>query len=264
MLIIFNKLPKINSPLNDTDFMKNVTSDKYGIVINADDELFDENDTKNLLLSTGAYSIDNIYYRESNLTTKTPIFEKKFIMAIILTAIATAVISYFTLNWVLYDTQPFDWMWLQKRIDSQSESNFFPNKFGMREPVNGTVARGFMPYEYKGMPDSMVKLLSNPLPISKKVLERGQDRFNIFCSPCHGYQGDGEGRLRGQFPKPPTLHSEKVRNWADGNIYHVITNGQNVMPSYAEQVSRDDRWAIIHYIRSLQRSHNASDSDLPK
>ncbi len=264
MLIIFNKLPKINSPLNDTDFMKNVTSDKYGIVINADDELFDENDTKNLLLSTGAYSIDNIYYRESNLTTKTPIFEKKFIMAIILTAIATAVISYFTLNWVLYDTQPFDWMWLQKRIDSQSESNFFPNKFGMREPVNGTVARGFMPYEYKGMPDSMVKLLSNPLPISKKVLERGQDRFNIFCSPCHGYQGDGEGRLRGQFPKPPTLHSEKVRNWTDGNIYHVITNGQNVMPSYAEQVSRDDRWAIIHYIRSLQRSHNASDSDLPK
>jgi hypothetical protein len=264
MLILFNKLPKINSPLNDTDFMKNVSSDKYGIVIKSDDDKFTETFVKNLYLSTGAYDVQEIYYRESNLVRKTPIFEKKFIGAVIMTALITAIGTYFTLNYVLYDIQPFDWMWVQPRIDSQSPSNFFQDKAGMRPPVNGTVAKGFLPYEYKGMPDSAVKFLSNPIPVSKKILERGQDRFNIYCSPCHGYGGEGDGRMNNQFPKPPTLHSAKVTNWPDGNIYHVITNGQNVMPSYAEQVSRDDRWAIIHYLRAMQRSKNAKDEDLPK
>jgi mono/diheme cytochrome c family protein len=264
MLILFNQLPKINNPLNDTSFMSHVTSDKFGIVIKAEDEKFVENDVKNLYLSTGAYDVQPIYYRESNLVEKTPLFDKKFIGAIIGTAIITAVVAYFTLNFVLYDVVPFDWMWEQERIDSQSKSDFFPNKSGMRPPVNGTVARGFLPYEYKGMPDSSVKLLANPLAMNKKVLERGQERFNIYCSPCHGYFGDGDGRLKGQFPKPPSLHNVKVLNWADGNIYHVITNGQNVMPSYAEQVSSDDRWAIIHYIRALQRSKNATDEDMTK
>lgn len=264
MLILFNKLPKINSPLNDTDFMKNVTSDKYGIVIKSDDEKFSEQDVKNLYLSTGAYNVEEIFFRDSNLVTKTPIFEKKFILTIIATIIITAVGSYFTVNYILYDVVPFDWMWHQEKIDSQSPSDFFQNKAGMRPPVNGTVARGFLPYEYKGMPDSSVKLLSNPLAVSKQALERGQERFNIYCSPCHGYFGEGDGRLKGLFPKPPTLHSKKVTEWTDGNIYHVITNGQNVMPSYAEQVSREDRWAIIHYIRALQRSKNATDQDLDK
>lgn len=264
LLILFSKMPKLNSPLNDTEFMNNVSSDKYGIVIRTDDDKFTEDTVKNLYLSTGAYDVQEIYYRESNLTTKTPIFEKKFIGAIIGTAVITAVVSYFTINYVLYDIQPFDWMWMQARINSQSKSDFFPNKSGMRPPVNGTVAKGFLPYEYKGMPDSSVKLLANPLAVSKSVLERGQDRFNIYCSPCHGYFGEGDGRMKGLFPKPPTLHSVKVSEWADGNIYHVITNGQNVMPSYAEQVSRDDRWAIIHYIRALQKSKNAKEEELPK
>ena len=264
MFILFNKMPKLNSPLNDTDFMKSVSSDKYGIVIEYDDDKFTESFVKNLYLSTGAYDVQEIYFRESNLTRKTPIFDKKFITAVIGTAILTAVVSYFTINYVLYDVVPFNWMWFQPRIDSQSPSNFFQDKAGMRPPVNGTVARGFLPYEYKGMPDSAVKFSANPLTVSKKVLERGQERFNIYCSPCHGYFGEGDGRMKGLFPKPPTLHSKKVTEWSDGNIYHVITNGQNVMPSYAEQVSRDDRWAIIHYIRALQRSKNAKDEDLPK
>lgn len=264
MLILFNKLPKINSPLNDTEFMNRVSSDKYGIVIRAEDEKFEEPNVKNLFLSTGAFDVQPIYFRESNLTTKTPIFEKKFTGAIIGTAILTAIITYITLNIVLYDVVPFDWMWNQGRVDAQSKSDFFPNKYGMREPVKGTVARGFLPYEFTGQPDSLVRLLANPLAVSKDVLMRGQERYNIYCSPCHGYFGEGDSRLKGQFPKPPTLHSVKVDNWSDGNIYHVITNGQNVMPSYAEQVSSDDRWAIIHYIRALQRSKNARDEDIPK
>lgn len=264
LLILFSKMPKLNSPLNDTDFMKNVSSDKFGLVIEADDEKYIESEVLKLFADTKAYEVQDIYFRESNLTTKTPLFDIKFTGAIIGTAILTAVVSYFTLNYVLYDVVPFDWMRQQGRIDSQSESNFFANKSGMREPVTGTVARGFMPYEYAGMPDSVVKLLANPVPVTKESLERGQDRYNIYCSPCHGYFGDGDGRLRDQFPKPPSLHTEKSKNWKDGNFFHVMTNGQNVMPSYAEQVSKEDRWAIVNYIRALQRAKDAGEDDLEK
>jgi hypothetical protein len=264
MLILLNKLPKINSPISDTEFMKRVSSDKFGIVIAADDKLFAEAQVKELFRELGASKVENIYFKPSNLTDKTPIFNKKFITTLIGVAAVAALVTYFTLNIVLYQVVPFDWMWKQARINSQSESLFFANKSGMREPVAGTVARGFMPYEYKGLPDSAVRLLANPLPVSKNVIEKGQDRYNIYCSPCHGYFGDGDGRLNDQFPKPPSLHNNKVLNWKDGNIYHVITNGQNVMPSYEGQISRDDRWAIVHYVRVLQRAKNAKDQDLPK
>ena len=264
MLVLLNKLPKINNPLNDTDFMKHVSSDKFGIVIGANDKQFSESKVRSLLESMGARDIQNIYYRESNLTDKTPIFDTKFIATLIAVAGLTALVSYFTLNFVLYDVVPFDWMRHQAKINSQSPSDFFGDKSGMRMPVEGTVARGFMPYEYKGMPDSSVRLLANPLPADSKILQRGQDKYNIFCSPCHGYFGEGDGRLNDQFPKPPSLHNNKVLNWTDGNLYHVLTNGQNVMPSYESQISRDDRWAIVHYIRALQRAKNANEQDLPK
>lgn len=264
MLVLFNKLPAINSPLMDTEFMKEVTGEKYGVIIEATDDKFSESEVRNLYLSLGAYDVQEIFYRESNISAKSPIIDLKFFGVIIVTAVLTAVVSYYTLNWVLYDVVPFDWMRFQARIDSQSKSDFFANKSGMRDPVNGTVARGFLPYEYKGMPDSSVKLLANPIAVTKESLQRGQERFNIYCSPCHGYFGEGDGRMRDQFPKPPSLHNQKVVNWKDGNIFHVITNGQNVMPSYAEQIPANDRWAIINYIRVLQRSKNASDEDLTK
>ena len=107
-----------------------------------------------------------------------------------------------------------------------------------------------------------MKLLSNPLPTTPEVIARGKKEFLIYCSPCHGNYAQGDSRLKGQFPNPPTLHSDKVRNWPDANIYNVITNGQNVMPPYAKSISRNDRWAIIHYLRVLQRAMNAPDSDL--
>ncbi|MGB6121763.1 MAG: cytochrome c, partial [Bacteroidota bacterium] len=91
---------------------------------------------------------------------------------------------------------------------------------------------------------------------------RGRESYLSFCSPCHGNFGRGNSRLQGQFPNPPTLHSDKARDWPDGNLYHVIAEGQNVMPGYAPQISREDRWAIVHHVRVLQRAHNAKESDL--
>ena len=96
----------------------------------------------------------------------------------------------------------------------------------------------------------------------KRTLAIGKQKYNMYCSPCHGYLGEGDSRLNGQFPNPPSLHSEKLRSWSDGRIYHVITEGQNVMPSYRSQLTRQERWAVVNYLRVLQRSLNAKETDL--
>jgi mono/diheme cytochrome c family protein len=119
-----------------------------------------------------------------------------------------------------------------------------------------------MPYQFTGQPDSAGKRLINPIPVSMESLKLGQVKFDIYCSPCHGYNGDGASRLNGQFPNPPTLHSDKVIKWTDARIFAVITEGQNVMPSYASQLTVDERWTVINYLRSLQRALNARESDL--
>lgn len=262
MIAIFNKLPWANNPLQDTNYIKRTSSDKYGVVIYASDPMFNEVKVKDFLTSLGGKDVERInYYEIRESTEKTPIFDKKFLGTLAVVAIITAGSVYGILNYVLF-LPPFDFMWKQEKVLPQESSTFFADGFSMRTPVEGTVARGLMPYEYQGLPDSLVTLLANPLPINADVLAKGKQRYDTYCSPCHGYYGQGDSRLRGQFPNPPTLHSEKMLEWTDGNIYHVITNGQNVMASYAKQISRDDRWAIVHYIRALQRSLNAKDEDL--
>jgi mono/diheme cytochrome c family protein len=265
MLILFNKLPAIHNPLHDTEFMKRVSSDRFGIIIEAKDKKFNENEVKQFFQSLGSKDVESIYYPAVDVDKpKTPIFSKEFMTTIGVTIVVVAIGSYFTLNWLLYDVVPFDWMWKQDKVLPQTRSIFFTDGFSMRTPVEGTVARGFIPYEYRGMPDSLIKVFYvNPLPVTKDIIEHGKKRFDTYCSPCHGYLAKGDSRLHGQFPAPPTLHSDKVRNWEDGRIYNVITNGQNTMPSYEKQIARDDRWAIIHYLRVLQRSQNARETDLP-
>jgi len=264
LIAIFMKLPWNANPLMDTAFIKRVTSDKFGIYIEAKDPKFNLDEVRGMFEQLGSSDVSNIHHPEYDLgKTKNPLLDGKFMTAVIGTGVITAIITYFVLNVLLF-LPPFDWMHFQPRVNPQTESKFFGDGFSMRKPVEGTVARGFIPYEFTGMPDSLVVVTPNPLPVSQKVLDLGKKKFDIYCSPCHGNHGKGDSRLKGQFPVPPTLLSEKVTNWKDANIYHVITNGQNTMPSYASSVSRDERWAIIHYLRVLQRSQNAPDSDFEK
>ena len=262
LIAIYMKLPFNANPLMDTEFVRRVTSDKFGIYIAADDPKFKLEEVRAMFEELGSSAVSNIHEAEYDKgKTNNPLTDKKFVGALVGTAAATAMISYFVLNVLLF-LPPFDWMHRQPKVLPQTESKFFKDGWSMRKPVEGTVARGFMPYEFKGMPDSMVVATPNPLPVTQKVLDLGKKRFDTYCSPCHGFYGKGDSRMRGQFPVPPTLHSQKVTNWKDANIYHVITNGQNTMPSYQSSISRDDRWAIIHYLRVLQRSQNAPDSDV--
>ena len=261
MLLLFNKLPQISNPLQDSPFMKRVSSDKFGIAIESHDPLFNESQVKDLFAKVHGKEISSVYYNDDQLVKETPIFDKKFLGVLGVTAIIVAGGTYLMLNYLTF-ILPYDWMHWQFRANPQTVSTFYSDGRTMRDPVEGTVARGFMPYQYKGLPDSVVKALSNPLPVNDKTIAQGQYRFNTYCSPCHGYYGKGDSRLHGQFPAPPSLHIDKLKNWPDGNIYNVITNGQNIMPSYAKQIPRDDRWAIVNYIRVLQRSQNAADTDL--
>lgn len=125
----------------------------------------------------------------------------------------------------------------------------------MRSPVLGTNPRGFHAYPYKVEEGDLAgEALSNPYPINKEVLLRGQKSFETYCQVCHGPVAKGNGSIVPKFPQPPSLHSDKVRSWSDGRIFHVVTKGQKLMPSYSSQVTEEERWAIIHYMRALQRA----------
>ena len=259
MLAFFFGLPRNDHPLHDTEYMKKVSLDHFGIVIEAKDPMFDENKIKELFDSLNPVSTAVIYEKEK---IRYPIFEPKFITFLILVAVVVSLSTYLTLNKLLYIT-PYSWMDDQEKIIPQSKSEFFSDDLGMRQPVEGTVARGFIPYPFMGV-ETPDMYLSNPLIPTEDNLKLGKKKFLTFCSPCHGNFGDGDSRLHGQFPNPPSLHSPRIRQFEDGRIYHVITNGKNVMPSYSSQITREERWAIVNYVRVLQRAKNASDSDIEK
>ena len=139
----------------------------------------------------------------------------------------------------------------------------------MRPLVHGTVPQNFRPYGYSTMEEAKSHL--NPLPREKNVLVKGKQLFNVYCIVCHGRYGEGDGLVaampnwpRPLFARPPSLQSEKIRDYKDGEIYHVLTMGQNLMPSYAEKLDDADRWSIIHYIRVLYRAKHPSEGDLKK
>ena len=254
--VVFN-LPFNSHPLHDTNYMKNVSSDKYGVVIESEDPQFDENKVKEFLKSLGGKSIELIYNPEKQ-TFK--IFQPGFIIFLIIIAAVTSLFTYVTLNKLMY-LPPFDFMLNQNKGSAQAESTFFYDKREMREPVKGTVAREFIPYAFAGVVDTN-EFYSNPVLPTKKNLELGQKKFLTFCSPCHGDYADGSSRLQGQFPPGPTLHSARVIGFSDGKLYNIITNGQNgIMPSYAYQTTREERWAIVNYVRVLQRAQNPKPSD---
>jgi len=152
-------------------------------------------------------------------------------------------------------------MALQPKNRPLSLSDFFADGRSERPILENTVARGSLADDalYVGKDSNTF-----PLPLTHELMERGQDRYKIFCSPCHGLQGDGNGMIvmRGM-KRPPTYHQDRLRQAPNGYIYDVITNGFGQMYNYAAQVPPRDRWAIVAYVRALQLSRNARVADLP-
>ena len=170
----------------------------------------------------------------------------------------------------------------QPRYKSFKKSEFFSDNKAMRDLPEGTVARGFLrenkafytgkketsgtvaPVEttidatgntlVASFPDAIEEF---PLPVTKELLDRGEQRYKVFCIVCHGPVGNGDGMIvRRGFPQPPTYHDDRLRNAPVGHFYDVITNGWGKMSSYSSQIPPADRWAIVAYIRALQISQN--------
>ena len=161
----------------------------------------------------------------------------------------------------------------QEKYTVQSESQFFADNSSMRTPVTGTVSRGnlkedtvyFQGKTGKDKDGNDLFVHPSPVTLDMKLLKRGQERYNIYCSVCHGKTGEGNGIVvqRGLLP-PPTFHDDRLRTKQDGYLFDVITNGKGNMPSYKHQAGVEDRWAIVAYLRALQRSRNASSQDVPE
>ena len=146
------------------------------------------------------------------------------------------------------------------------ESTFFADGRSARAPVAGTVARGALHDDtllYNGKVDGADATMF-PFAVDEKVMARGQERYDIFCSPCHGRTGAGDGMIvrRGYRP-PPSLHVDRLRLAPVGHFFDVMTNGFGAMPDYAAQIKAEDRWAIVAYIRALQLSEHATAEDVP-
>ncbi len=157
----------------------------------------------------------------------------------------------------------------QLRYDPQDENVFYADNRAMRMPVAGTVARGTLREDtrfYDGRSEDGAYVQSLPVPATRELILRGQDRFDIFCAPCHGRAGDGDGIITTGgygFTPAPTFHEERLRGVEDGYLFDVISRGVRTMPAYGHQVPVADRWAIVAYIRALQRSQYAREDDIP-
>jgi mono/diheme cytochrome c family protein len=158
----------------------------------------------------------------------------------------------------------------QPRYEPMQPSTFWENGMASRPIPPNTVPRGDWglamqdPVYFTGRLNEQEFVQTIPAEVTRDMLERGQERFNIFCAPCHAETGYGDGMIvqRG-FKAPPSLHDQRLRDEADGYIYDVITNGFGAMYSYASRVPPDDRWAIVAYVRALQYSQNVNVDDLP-
>jgi len=146
-------------------------------------------------------------------------------------------------------------------------TTFFNDGRSSRPLIDGTVARGHLNDDaalYTGKGSDGKPLDTFPFPVTKEVIERGQARFNIYCTPCHDRTGNAQGMVvRRGFRKPPSYHTDRLRQVPHGHIFDVITNGFGAMPDYAAQIAPNDRWAIVAYVRALQLSQNATVNDVP-
>lgn len=260
LIAVFFKFPNNAHPIHDSDYAKKTSSDMFGIYIEKKDKNFDYDKVRTLFEELGAKIIEPVYYDIAELEHKNKAWEPKFVIGLIGIAAFTSFSVYMHMNKLLF-IAPFNWMMIQPRVDygeaGKTDLYFFneelkiDKKWGLSKPVSGTVARGFVPYYYDN-PDSAAKYLVNTSVPTQENLELGKKKYLTYCSPCHGNQAMGKSRLRNQMPPGPSLHSDFYKNYEDGRLYHVITKGKGIMPGYEAQITRDERWAIINYVRTLQ------------
>src|SRR5699024_10853192 len=186
---------------------------------------------------------------------------KKLITILTVVLASTTLVSCFDSSKPNY--QFMDEMYRSQSYDTYGEYNIFPNQQQAMLPAEGTIPRGWMPYEYEDSPDGLARArqeLKNPLPVTEANLASGQKMYTINCAVCHGDKGDGNGILseREKFLGVPSFDNQE-RVLTAGSIYHVIMYGMNAMGSYASQTSEQERWQIVMYVENLKASLKGGD-----
>jgi len=194
----------------------------------------------------------------------------KYLTTIILLPVALSLSACHGLISEKTPIHPIPDMDFQERFEAQEANSFFEDGRAMRPPVAGAIARGLLREDVayaSGRDAAGAFVLEMPVPLTRQLLERGQDRYEVFCAMCHGYTGDGKGIIMtgeyGYVPAP-TYHDDRLRGIEDGHLFDVVGNGIRTMPGYAYQIPVEDRWAIVAYLRALQRSQHTSIEDVPE
>jgi mono/diheme cytochrome c family protein len=259
MLFVFNRLPFFGNPMLGSKAIDRITRDKFALVIRPVDGGLETGAAIAALRAAGAETIEVV---------PAPRYKKAGLAWWATTAggvAAACVVAGYGTAWAirtLPTIKPMVEMENQPRLDAEAPDTFFASGRGMQLPPVGTVPRAFMPLQ-ASTPDQGGKDLIDPLPVTAPVLDRGRRMFDIHCAVCHDRLGTGKPWLDSTYQALPTdLQSSTVREAPDGFLYWVISQGFASMPAYAADISPDDRWAIIRYVRALERSQDAPKRDV--
>jgi mono/diheme cytochrome c family protein len=263
MLFFLNRLPFFGHPVLASKAIAKITRDQFALAVERDpsgkSEL-DEQAAEAALKEAGALTVE-VLRQPKPAPFLTSAFVLRSLAGITISCLVAGSMMYWLIK-LFPVLPPMSHMLEQPRVDPQQTNSFFADGRSMRMPVRGTVARGYMP---SSVPDQdQSASLVNPLPRTRETLEIGRQKFTERCAVCHGALATGTGTLTAAYGgKPANLQAQQFRDYPDGKIYWVIVNGKNAMPSHEADLSVDQRWAIVHYVRALQRAQNATDQDIP-
>jgi hypothetical protein len=278
-----NKLPQVWHPLFRKDRFLKATTNGYFISVESKDGRFDRSETEKLLRDAGATAIEEVHYTTSPAAREVP---RPILGFILLTSVLALVPFAFIAKWRTAKSEAPHYhivpdMDFQQYRGAQSESDLFADDRASRIGVAGTVARGELKEDdhfYRGLQNGEWATSFPPqLEISEKRMKEGEERFQIYCTPCHGQAAMGDGMTHKRamavgaaatgWVQPTNLvdiaAQQNVVRQPHGQLFNTISNGIRTMPAYKAQISEMDRWKIVLYLRAVQRARNASVQDVP-
>ncbi len=276
-VLALSGLPRFHDPLGQSARFRRATADRFFISVDARDAAFDATRLQDLLAEAGATSVETVY---------DPARAAPIPPVIYLAGIVVIVLALIPPLWIAKDRRstsdaprmhPVRDMDDQPRLQPQAETRLFADGQAMRLPVPGTIAYGDLrddDHFFRGTDGEQFVATLPPQvqPVTLAFLQRGRARYGIYCAPCHGLAGDGDGLTSARalarpdspgWVRPLSLHSLGVREQPIGKLFNTISNGIRTMPAYGAQLAPRDRWAIVVYVLALQRSQNAVLDDLP-
>lgn len=276
-MLILNGLPRPHHPLDFKKRFARVTDDRFFLLIEAIDPKFDEADTRELLEETKPAVLDEVL-EDRTTSDRLP---RALVYALVIISVASLV-PFGLIARARASTMRKTRIHIIPDMDSQTKYKaqrmlpFFPDGRAMRPQIPGTIAVGQLHADdhlYRGKVNGKWALtFPKQVPATEKTMKRGQERFGIYCTPCHGQAGNGDGMVakratalaQGTWVPPANLNQDYLRTMPVGQIYNTITHGIRNMPAYGPQIPPKDRWAIVMYVRALQRSHKATVKDVPE